>query len=60
MAERKNLSDDDGDTLVKLTDVKIFAKECVNVSVSRSYPGLLHTVTNIHGGLYKLKLKPKS
>lgn len=50
----KNLSDDDngGDTLVKLTDVKIFAEECVNLSVSRSQPGLLHTVTNNHGGLY--------
>lgn len=35
LAERKNVShDDDDDTLVKLTDVKIFAEECVSVSVS--------------------------
>lgn len=31
----KNVSDDDDDdTLAKLTDVKIFAEECVSVSVS--------------------------
>lgn len=32
LAERKNLSDDD--TLAKLTDAKMFAEECVSVSVS--------------------------